>query len=71
MSVDALKKLLRTDGPVSGRVVNFRQGRAVVATSAGPVEATPSGSLSTGDKVIVQAGIATRRTQGGGREYRV
>jgi hypothetical protein len=63
--VKELQRLVQSGTPVSGRVVSVSGTKAVVATASGQMEVAANGILQSGDQVIIEAGMATKRQRGG------
>jgi hypothetical protein len=63
--VKELKRLMQTNGLMSGRVTSVSGTNITVSTASGQIEVSANGNLYVGDLVTVDAGRATKEQRGG------
>lgn len=69
--LDALRQIVETTPPMTGRVVAIVKETVVVATRRGRLELSKGGPMSVGDIVQIHGRIATRLTKNNGPIFHV
>jgi hypothetical protein len=63
--IKELQQLIKTDSPISGRVVSVSSTSTVIVTASGQMEVSSDSNLQPGDLVTVENGRVAKKQRGG------